>query len=126
MAPFPSKLAAKVELFFLSYFILKRPNRRVKRRISIMHKTSEQKSKLKRVKFVSEFNIFGLSYTLNLNTHKFIKISDPFFFLSQLHFKPRCLSAWEDAKSNILEPKGGTKGWQAGARALAKHPCKIL
>jgi hypothetical protein len=92
MAPFPSKLAAKVELFFLSYFILKRPNRRVKRRISIMHKTSEQKSKLKRVKFVSESNIFGLSYTLNLNTYKFIKISDPFFFLSQLHFKPRCLS----------------------------------
>jgi hypothetical protein len=79
-----------------------------------MHETSEQKSKLKRVKFVSDSNIFGLNYTLNLNIYNFIKISDPFFFylsytlsLDAFQFRRMLNPISLDLKA---EPKGGKQG----------------
>lgn len=90
-----------------------------------MHKTSAQKSKLKRVKFVSEFNIFRLSYTLNLNTHKFIKISDPFFFclsytlsLDAFPLRRMLNPISLDQKA---EPKGGKQGPEPLQNTLAKY-----
>jgi hypothetical protein len=84
-----------------------------------MHKTSEQKSKLKRVKFVSEFNIFRLSYTLNLNTHKFIKISDPFFFCLSYTLSLDAFPLRRMLNSISLNPKAKPKGGKQGP-----GPCK--